>query len=57
LLRVPKMALRRVLGPQMADELVLASQRAVPRVLGESGFAFSHPNASLALSWALALEK
>jgi uncharacterized protein (TIGR01777 family) len=54
--RVPKVALRGVLGSEMADELVLASQRVVPRVLGESGFLFRHPDASSALNWALALE-
>jgi uncharacterized protein (TIGR01777 family) len=57
LLRVPKTALKVVLGTQMADELVLASQRVTPRVLREAGFIFSHLNASTALNWALTLEK
>jgi len=56
LFHVPTVALRGVLGSQMADELLLASQRVVPRVLNESGFAFSHPSVSSALNWALALE-
>ncbi len=41
-LPAPKVALRLVLG-EMADELLLTSQRVVPQVLAEAGFAFEHP--------------
>ena len=49
-LRVPKVAVRVALGREMADELLLASQRAVPRRLLESGFEFLSPDAAAALS-------
>ncbi len=39
---VPSFALRLALGRQMADELVLASQRVVPTRLLGAGFAFEH---------------
>lgn len=42
LLSVPAPALRLALGSEMADELVLASQRALPTALLASGFAFLH---------------
>jgi uncharacterized protein (TIGR01777 family) len=43
LLRAPAFALRLVLGREMADELLLASQRAEPRRLLATGFAFRFP--------------
>jgi uncharacterized protein len=49
-LRVPKVALRAALGREMADELLLTSQRVVPRRLLESGFAFVGPDAATALA-------
>ncbi len=39
---VPASAMRLVLGREMADDLVLASQRVVPAALTASGFAFAH---------------
>jgi uncharacterized protein len=50
---VPAVALRVALGREMANELILASQRVVPQRLLSSGFAFCHPDASSALAWAL----
>ncbi|MFZ1062031.1 MAG: TIGR01777 family oxidoreductase [Acidimicrobiales bacterium] len=41
---VPAPALRLVLGRELTDEAVLASQRVTPHVLMESGFAFHDPN-------------
>ncbi len=49
-LRVPKVALRIALGREMADELVLTSQRVVPRRLLESGFEFVSPDVATALA-------
>lgn len=51
---VPSIALRATLGPEMADELVLASQRVSPQSLLSSGFTFCDPDAASALAWALA---
>ena len=48
LLPVPAALMRLVLG-QMADELMLASVRAAPKKLLESGFTFSHPEIAEAL--------
>lgn len=42
-LAVPRLALRAALGRSMADELVLSSQRVVPRALEASGFSHRHP--------------
>jgi uncharacterized protein (TIGR01777 family) len=53
LFAVPSFALRSTLGSEMADELILASQRVVPRHLLASGFTFSDPDGSSALAWAL----
>lgn len=39
----PAFALRAALGRQMADELLLASQRVLPKRLEEAGFQFSYP--------------
>lgn len=47
-LPVPAAVMRLVLG-QMADELLLASVRAVPQKLLESGFTFRHPEIAEAL--------
>jgi NAD dependent epimerase/dehydratase family enzyme len=47
-LPVPAAMVRLVLG-QMADELLLASVRAVPKKLLESGFTFRHPEIAEAL--------
>ena len=46
---VPKIALRAVFG-EMAEETLLASQRAVPRVLLASGFTFDSPTIDEALA-------
>lgn len=54
LLRVPEFALAAVLGRQLSAELVLASQRVIPRVLSDSGFRFDHPDAATELRAALA---
>ena len=50
---VPGAALRALYG-EMADELLLASERAVPRRLSEAGFEFRYPDAHAALSNLLA---
>jgi len=52
-LRVPAFALRTILGAAAADELLLASQRALPAKLTASGFAFVHPTLETALAAAL----
>ncbi len=51
---VPAGALRVTLGPEMANELILASQRVIPLSLLSSGFKFSDPDAASALAQALA---
>jgi hypothetical protein len=38
----------------MGDELLLAGQKALPKKLLASGFAFAHPDLESALRWALA---
>ncbi len=48
-LRVPTPVLRMVLG-EMADELLLSSQRAFPRFLEKSGFHFQYPRLDTALA-------
>jgi NAD dependent epimerase/dehydratase family enzyme len=53
LARVPAAALRIALGSGLTDEAVLASQRAVPRVLTESGFEFESPEITSILSSSL----
>jgi uncharacterized protein (TIGR01777 family) len=50
---VPAFALRATLGPEMADELILASQRVTPQTLLASGFTFADPDGPSALAWAL----
>ena len=48
-LPVPAAALKVVLGPEMATDMVLASQRAVPSRLIAAGFTFRHPELDDAL--------
>ncbi len=50
--RVPGVALRLVAG-QLADELILASQRAIPARLDAAGFRFAFPNLEEALRFEL----
>ncbi|BDD82035.1 epimerase family protein [Tsukamurella pulmonis] len=52
---VPRFALRAAVG-EIADEGLLTSQRAVPRVLQESGFRFVHTTLPAALAAAMADE-
>lgn len=52
-LRVPAFAVRLVFGREMAEEVLLSGQRAVPRRLLEAGFTFRHPELEGALRWAL----
>ena len=54
LVRAPAFALKAALGPEMAQELLLVSQRALPTRLLDSGFTFAHPEVSEALNTALA---
>ena len=49
LFRIPKFAVRAACG-KIADELILAGQRVLPRRLLESGFSFEHENIKKALS-------
>ena len=51
-LPAPAPAMRLVLG-EMADEMVLASQRALPVRLREAGFGWDHPTLDSAASWVL----
>jgi hypothetical protein len=48
-LPVPAAALKVALGPEMATDMVLASQRAVPSRLTATGFTFRHPGLDEAL--------
>lgn len=48
-LPVPKAALSLVVGRQMADEMVTASQRVVPARLAAAGFTFRHPEVGAAM--------
>lgn len=50
ILPVPKFALGLVVGRQMAEEMVTASQRAVPAKLQASGYQFVHPEARAAMT-------
>jgi len=54
LLRVPAFAVRLVFGREMAEEVLLSGQRAVPRRLLEAGFTFRHPELGGALEVVLA---
>jgi len=51
--RVPGVALKVVLGAQLADDAVLASQRVMPSRLLESGFRFDQADVDAILRWAL----
>ncbi|OYO23957.1 TIGR01777 family protein [Enemella dayhoffiae] len=51
---VPLPALRLALGPQLVDEALLTSNRMLPRVLTDSGYAFRHPSLAEALPAVLA---
>jgi uncharacterized protein (TIGR01777 family) len=51
---IPPLALKVLYGAEMAEETVLASQRAVPARLQEAGFAFRHPAIAEGLAAALA---
>lgn len=46
--------LARRVGGEMAEEMILASQRVVPSALDQAGFRFSHPQLRAALEYALA---
>lgn len=46
---VPKFALSLVMGGELTEEMILASQRALPTVADETGFTFTHPNVDSAL--------
>jgi hypothetical protein len=52
-LPVPKFALSIVMGGEMTEEVVLASQRVLPKAAEASGFTFTHPTLSAALQYAL----
>jgi NAD dependent epimerase/dehydratase family enzyme len=52
----PAFAVRLALGRQQADEMILASQRVVPRALAAAGFAFRHPTVEEALRFELGRE-
>jgi uncharacterized protein (TIGR01777 family) len=54
LLPAPAFALKAALGPEMAEELLLVSQRALPTRLLDSGFTFAHPEVTEALKTAFA---
>jgi len=53
LLPAPKFGLHVLLGHEFADELLFASQRAVPHALMSSGFTFEHETVGAALTDAL----
>lgn len=46
---VPKFALGLVMGAELTEEMILASQRALPIVAEETGFTFTHPDVRSAL--------
>jgi uncharacterized protein len=52
-LRVPGPALRLVFGREMAGEMLLSGQCAVPRALEAAGHVFAHPVIDDALRWVL----
>jgi hypothetical protein len=53
-LPVPKVGLKLLLGGEMAEELLLGGQRALPTRLLDSGYTFAHPDLAEALKVALA---
>jgi len=54
MLPVPRIGLKLLLGGEMAEELLLGGQRALPTRLLDSGYTFAHPDLSDALKVALA---
>jgi len=52
-LPVPASALRLALGAGPANEMLLVSQRVLPRRLLDAGFEFEHPEAGSAVAWAI----
>jgi hypothetical protein len=48
-LPVPKFALSVVMGGELTQEVILAGQRALPKVAEARGFTFSHPDVEGAL--------
>lgn len=56
-LRVPRVVLANVLGAEMADELLLTSQRVTPGRLLDSGFEFTHRDADSTVRAALSLDE
>lgn len=50
---VPALALRTVLGAEMANELLLASQRVMPQTLLDAGFRFTHEHPTEIVAYAL----
>jgi uncharacterized protein (TIGR01777 family) len=50
---VPAVALKVVLGPEMASDMVLASQRVLPERLEQSSFGFGHTDLAEAVRWVL----
>ena len=52
-LPAPATALRLVLGREMASELLLYGQRAIPAALEAHGFEFAHPDLDDALRWVI----
>ncbi|HEY5266484.1 MAG TPA: TIGR01777 family oxidoreductase [Acidimicrobiales bacterium] len=50
---LPTPVMKAVLGGEMAEELILVSQRVLPEKLLSSDFAFEHSNAREALEWSL----
>jgi uncharacterized protein (TIGR01777 family) len=53
---VPETVVRLVLGAEQAAEMVLASQRLVPRALLDAGFVFRHPTVEEALRFELGVQ-
>ena len=53
-LPVPRIGLKLLLGGEMAEELLLGGQRALPTKLLDSGYVFAHPDLGDALKVALA---
>ncbi len=53
-LAVPGFALRVALGSEMATELLLAGQRALPDALSARGFRFTHEDVADGVRWAIA---
>ena len=54
--QVPAFVLRMVLGEEMANLTVLASQRVVPKRLQDAGFEFRHPTVEKMLRFELGLD-